>query len=617
MKSRHFRIEKRGGIHWLVSPAGERMFYTSVQCVSPKHGSRVKGAPAYDGVAACGGSLAAWISQTEDRLRDWGFKGLGAWNHRLWRFRDVPYTESLSIWHSLWVGGQLKPVYDPDWEKAVDDVVRPAIERIKGAPALIGYFLDNEIKWNAGWLLTYFDGRLAGDPNRRAVLAFLKRRHRTVGRLNRTWGTKIRSWGALAAMRKLPAPPDGSRADRMAFLEVVARRFFATTSRIVRRHDPYRPILGIRHAGFPPVEVSRAQRGATDVYSINLYVQEGEFPAEKAREAHEATGGQPLWVTEFSWHAPWDNRSGDKNTCGFGSRVRYQRSRGLGYQKFVAGAASLPFVIGTDWFQWCDESPMGRGDGEDVNFGLLDIRNRPYEDLIARVRATNGQVDSIHARARIKPATGVRPAEVPVSAVPSLVRGSVEEAGAPLDGLKFRPGLDPRPARVPVIAKVGWTPSALHVVVDVADSVRTVEVRKPKRTIEWFWMTDAVELLIRPGSEDREALDSAVLKVWAVPDGSGKGRPCAGAFIRHERITARAAGVRVDQHRRPGGYRLEFRIPALRLGKGPLRSWDVLRFNLLVMDCEKVLETCWSSHGGEWTTERPLTWGRLVLCPPG
>jgi hypothetical protein len=143
-----------------------------------------------------------------------------------------------------------------------------------------------------------------------------------------------------------------------------------------------------------------------------------------------------------------------------------------------------------------------------------------------------------------------------------------------------------------------------------------VEVEKPKRTIEWFWMTDAVELLIRPGSEDKEALDSAAFKAWAVPDGAGKGRPCAGAFIRHERVSARVAGIRVGQQRLPGGYRLVFRVPASRLGKGPLRPWAVLRFNLLVMDCEKVLEVCWSAHTGDWTTERPRTWGRLVLCPP-
>ena len=586
------------------------MVYTSVQCVGPKHGSKVAGAPAYDGLATSGGSLLGWVEKTEARLKAWGLKGLGAWNHRLWRYRKTPFTECLNIQKSLNDKHGHKGVFDANWEKTVEDLVRPQIEELGDAASLIGWFLDNEIPWGLWWFDSYFNGRKADDPNRRAVIEFLKRRYGTIAKLNAKWGTSIPGWADLAKRRKIPAPQDAARGDREAFLGIVARRFFSTTCRIVRKHDPNRPILGVRYAGFPLPVVVAGQKGNTDVVSLNLYTQEGEFPVEQATLAHRLSGGQPVWVTEFSWHAPWDNRSGDRNTIGFGSRVRRQSSRGRAYERFVTGGASLPFVIGFDWFQWCDESPKGRGgDGEDVNFGLVDIHDRPYEDLVARIGRTNRALERVHAR------SGSWTLKAPVQAPLPFFAAPATAAGADLRGLRFRPSPDPAPKTMPVRASVGWSPRELRVVVDVRDAVRTVETSKPKRSIEWFWMTDAVELLLRSGTEDAEALDAKSVKIWAVPDGEGKGRPYVGAIRNHARVAGAKAGARVRQSRIPGGYRMEFRVPAATLQPGPFRPFQVLRFNLLVEDCEKVLEVCWSAHQGDWTTEKPKTWGRLALVP--
>jgi len=40
-----------------------------------------------------------------------------------------------------------------------------------------------------------------------------------------------------------------------------------------------------------------------------------------------------------------------------------------------------------DWFQYYDEPTHGRGDGENFNFGLVDIHNKPYEKLTAAAAA--------------------------------------------------------------------------------------------------------------------------------------------------------------------------------------------------------------------------------------
>src|SRR5690348_4464166 len=115
MAQKYWTVRRDRGVFWLVSPTGQKMVYTSVQCVGPKHGSKVPGAPAYDGVKRHGGSLMGWVEATERRLAAWGMKGMGAWNHPLWKYRMTPFTECLNIWKSLWVDGKLKPIFDPDW----------------------------------------------------------------------------------------------------------------------------------------------------------------------------------------------------------------------------------------------------------------------------------------------------------------------------------------------------------------------------------------------------------------------------------------------------------------------------------------------------------------------
>ena len=46
-------------------------------------------------------------------------------------------------------------------------------------------------------------------------------------------------------------------------------------------------------------------------------------------------------------------------------------------------------MIGVHWFQYADEPTGGRADGEDYNFGLVDIDDRPHGKLIRALQASN------------------------------------------------------------------------------------------------------------------------------------------------------------------------------------------------------------------------------------
>jgi hypothetical protein len=77
-----------------------------------------------------------------------------------------------------------------------------------------------------------------------------------------------------------------------------------------------------------------------------------------------------------------ENRSGNQNKPGF-PVVDTQRERVSGFRRTLETLVRIPYVVGADWFQFYDEPTHGRDDGENYNFGLVDIHNQPYEALVA------------------------------------------------------------------------------------------------------------------------------------------------------------------------------------------------------------------------------------------
>jgi hypothetical protein len=74
-----------------------------------------------------------------------------------------------------------------------------------------------------------------------------------------------------------------------------------------------------------------------------------------------------------------------------------QEERGVAYRYYVENAAAHPAVIGTHWFQWWDQPPTGRNDGENYNIGFVDITDRPYDELINAAKETYIRLPGIHS----------------------------------------------------------------------------------------------------------------------------------------------------------------------------------------------------------------------------
>jgi hypothetical protein len=165
------------------------------------------------------------------------------------------------------------------------------------------------------------------------------------------------------------------------FQQLLADRYYQLMRDTIRKHDQDALFLGDRYQSFYYRDVARTSGKYVDVASTNLNASwnDGQFIRFQLDSLHRLTG-KPLLVSEF-YMAAAENRSGNKNASSGFPVVATQAERTAAARTTLEAVAAEPYVVGADWFQYFDEPPHGRFDGEDYNFGLVDIEDRPYEEL--------------------------------------------------------------------------------------------------------------------------------------------------------------------------------------------------------------------------------------------
>jgi agarase len=203
-----------------------------------------------------------------------------------------------------------------------------------------------------------------------------------------------------------PGSTEAYRSDADEFVESVATRYFEVSERVIHEADPNHLYLGARFAfaGNPSDAALRGARKA-DVVSINVY----EFDPRPAVQAAFKLAGRPVLIGEFGFRA---EDSGLPNTHGAGPKVADQAARAQAYTDYVNRLESLPEAVGYHWFEWVDEPKEGRFEGEGVegensNYGLVDIQDRPYQKFVEAVKKANTAAVEVHKLlAPLKAGTG-------------------------------------------------------------------------------------------------------------------------------------------------------------------------------------------------------------------
>ncbi len=401
-------IQDEKGIWWFLSPEGNIEFLNTVTSVKPFQKGRDENGQHYishdwdGGLDKKRGNLDSWAQKTIQRVHQAGFKGMGAWCNPTLHMYDVAISRDLNLW--AWAGRETL-FYYPKWTALVEKAIQKQVITLKDNTNLIGYFIDNELGWKDGFSNPerYFNKLKADNPNRQEVVKVIRSIWKNIEDFNKDWQLDLKSWDELNSLKKLPRnPPRANVQLEKEWLLHLAKDYFCLTTKLIRKYDPNHLILGIRYKEYnAPAEVFKASQGFTDVQSINIYSSDAKLDHELFAAMYEESG-QPIIISEYSFHS-LDGRSGNNNLCGFsGGYVNDQQARAEGYKIFTTRLSRVPYIIGADWFQWNDEPPSGRSDGEDVNFGIVDVHDAPYEHMIQAIRKTEPLLNTLHANSTHK-----------------------------------------------------------------------------------------------------------------------------------------------------------------------------------------------------------------------
>lgn len=625
------------GIWWFISPENRREFMNTVTTVQPFQLGRRESGPHFisrdwnGGIdSTSSGDVMNWANKTLARVREAGFKGLGAWSHPVFHQFDVPISRDLNLWAHA--GGGDRLLYSRNWNSIIESAVVRQVVPLSSNRNLVGYYTDNELDWSDGGAgpATYFDDLPATDPNRQKVISIIRSLWPTIEEFNDAWKMKLDSYEELGWTRNLPREPADAYAKLLdAWLYQLARDYYTTTSALVRKYDPNHLILGIRFKGHAPEPVVRAAKGLTDAVSINYYPSDAKIDPDlfpmMSRSAE-----QPLVVTEYSFHS-LDGRSGNRNTFGFSAQVLDQQARADGYRLFTQRVARTPYIIGADWFQWSDEPPSGRTtDGEDVNFGVVDVDDRPYDLLTAAVRETTPLLNDLHAKspqdlgidiARERFSERVK-FEVPYLATSLRINGELSDwpKESKLLGMRHSQTLGNERSDLPLPnVYVAWNERGLYFGVEVFD--RDIEGAPANG---WWWTRDAVEFFIatkqpEPDQSFYTPHDHQFFFVpiaFPGPDGN------SGTIGRWHRLGDGLTEHQIPQPQVqcaarvfPDRYVTEFFIPAEAMHGFDTTGKTPMALNVHARNFQNAIEYFWSAPKQVQTQFRPGTWGEIHLLP--
>lgn len=439
---KNFQItQDDNGTYWFVDPKGNRFLSIGVNTITPAAWRPVPETDHYNALEKVfDGNFSKWQDSVKSILTSHGFNTIGSWSD------PNLYDDKLYGTITLYVAGYARErcleALKPDFEQTVRKNTELMLKRYKNINNVIGFFLDNEMAWygKSGWddipNYTLLDVALELDSNEtsnKRARQFLQNKYKTIDAFSTAWGKQIDSWEKIDVSFTRGCLNENTQIDRAEFTGYVAEEFFSRASKTVRKMLPGKLILGVRFAGNAPDKVIQACGKYSDVMSYNNYQTYPEPELDVMARFYVLGGKKPLMITEYSWRAK-QNQSGNPNTKGAGTVVKTQAERAERYYKYNTMMYAYPMVVGTHWFEFADQSPQGRFDGEDSNYGIVDINHQPYTELLNAMKTANTKLKEIHKNSDIE-----APTELPKKTGIIFEIGQHPDKPALIDILKTKP----------------------------------------------------------------------------------------------------------------------------------------------------------------------------------
>lgn len=389
--SSRWQVAVEKGVAWLVTPCGERFLSLGVNVVDGGSGGE---RPSYSWVRHYPHPMAFWTA-TRARLVDWGYNTLGAYSlppHVL----QLPVTPDLGLGRAA--GFHWIDPFHPAMGEAMKAWAAFLAGPYRGNPLRIGYFSDNEVGWWNGTLYTFFIQKPPDNHTKRRLVAFLREHYGGDWRRFSTdflaedlgsFDDVLRSEGRVFRLR-----PGGNGIQAVRrWTGLVAGQYYRLVHDALRAADPDALILGDRlPIYYDPVAV-RAMAPYVDVVAVNYDVDSPDgWLARYFFDGIRQLAGKPVLISEWFFSAQ-QNRSGNRNTTGGLMTVATQAERARGASAAAENFARLPAIVGLHWYLFYDEPVSGRGDH---NFGLIDIHNEPYQEVVSALTRVHSRLHDVH-----------------------------------------------------------------------------------------------------------------------------------------------------------------------------------------------------------------------------
>ncbi|NUQ00649.1 MAG: glycosyl hydrolase, partial [Armatimonadetes bacterium] len=415
-----YRLYRRQGYWWLLSPEGNPCFYVGM-CTAPSltwETTPVTGReylfawlPPREGPLAAARSHNQWGIQdgtqyvafhtanlvrkygegwseraqqsTAQRLRVWGFSGLGKWSGQ----EGLPVAPVLQRWGAPNLVRH-PDVFDPAVRARWEQSLRGQIGPRQNDPLVLGWSLGNEFDEIITTAEIRDILRLPRDtPARRALLA-----EAAATCHGGDPAALARAW-KLDPERPDYATAEPPAADLEAMRRYYADRYYAFIYQTVKAIDPNHLYLGfwIVPGWWENEHDWRLIAPHCDAIGYDRY--SFEFMDERLRRLADETA-KPILCGEFSFPSFYEGRRGFGR---YGTWAETDAESGERYAAWLRDAARHPRCVGVMWFEYRDQPLTGRGPGrgdhlvigEHFAFGAVDVGDRPKWELVTRMREAN------------------------------------------------------------------------------------------------------------------------------------------------------------------------------------------------------------------------------------
>jgi hypothetical protein len=408
-------------VAWLVTPCGDHFFSLGVNVLDGGYADREKAGKIWYSWKAFAPTVGDWAANTRRRMFSWGFNSAGGWAlpPEVLRLPTIVNLELGRLARFHWFDP-----FDPATEQRMNELARDLVAPYRGSPYRIGYFSDNEVGWWAGALFVFYSSKPADSFTKQRWVELLRRHY------NDDWGrftadfvppAGVDAWPTLLAATERTRMRPGGSGIRVVreWTAIVAERYYALAERAIRAADPDALYFGDRLPIYYDPAAVRAMTRHVDAIATNYNLDSGDgWIADYFFDGlKKLSGGKPVLVSEW-FCAARENRTGNRNN-GHLMTVATQAERAAAAAAATLHFSAIPEVIGAHWFQYYDHPKGGRLDGEDYDFGLVDINDRPYRRLTSALAIANQQALAVHSSAaeRLPTTASTRPFVVPYASI--------------------------------------------------------------------------------------------------------------------------------------------------------------------------------------------------------